>query len=144
MGFYVAIVLVAALVAIDDEQHRLPTLAIIWGTTIGLALAHLFAFRLASRLVGSGEVGPDDGALALAQLAGAATVAILASIPVLLFDTSVELDATRLVLVGSIGVAAYAIGRGSGAGRMRALLFAGGVLVLGVAVALFKNYLAGH
>lgn len=144
MGFYVAIVLIAALVAIDDEQHRLPTLAIIWGTTIGLALAHLFAFRLASRLVGSGRVGPNERSLALAQLAGATAVAVLASVPVLLFDTPTELDVTRLVLVGSIGLAAYAIGRSSGAGRMRALLFAGGVLVLGVAVALFKNYLAGH
>lgn len=144
MAFYVAIVLVAALVAIDDEEHRLPTLAIIWGTTIGLAVAHLFAFRLASRLVGSGRIGPNEGSLALAQLAGAAAVAMLATVPVLLFDSSAELDMTRLVLVGSIGLAAYAVGRSSGAGRMRSLLFAGGVLVLGVAVALFKNYLAGH
>lgn len=144
MAFYVAICLIAALVAIDNEQHRVPTLAIIWGTTIGLALAHLFAFRLASRLVGYGQVGPHERALALAQLAGATAVAILASIPVLLLDAPAALDMARLILVVLIGLAAYAVGRSSGASRFRALLFSGGVLMLGLAVALFKNYLAGH
>lgn len=144
MAFYVGICLIAALVAIDDEQDHVPTLAIVWGTTLGLALAHLFAFRLASRLVGSGQVATHERSLALAQLSGAAAVAILASVPVILFDTSVELDATRLVLVGLIGLAAYAIGRAHGATRFRSVLFMTGVLVLGLAVAVLKNYLVGH
>ena len=144
MAFYVPIVLIAALVAIDDEQHRVPILAIVWGTTIGLAVAHLFAFRLASRLVGSGRVESHEASLAMAQLAGAAFVAVLVSVPVVLLDESVQLDVARFVLVGLIGVAGYVIGRSSGAGRMRSLLFTAGVLALGLAVAVFKNYLAGH
>jgi hypothetical protein len=144
MAFYVAICLIAALVALDDGQHGVPTLAIVWGTTIGLALAHFFAFRLASRLVGSGRMGPRERSLGLAQLGGAAAVAILVSVPVLFVDASVELDVARLVLGGLIGLAAYAVGRFSGATRFRSTLFCGVVLVLGLGVASLKNYLAGH
>ena len=54
MGLYVAIVLLAAVVALPDhggsgrvlEDDHPPLLEIIWGSAIGLALAHWFAFRL--------------------------------------------------------------------------------------------------
>lgn len=144
MAFYVAICLIAALVAIDDGQHEVSTLGIVWGTTIGLALAHLFAFRLASRMVGSGRVGPQEASLAVAQLGGALFVAVLSSIPVLVFDASEALDVARLSLVAMLALSAYAIGRSSGAGRIRVLLFTASVLVAALAVAVFKNYLAGH
>lgn len=143
MAFYVAVCLVAALAAIDDD-HRLPTLGIIWGTTIGLALAHLFAFRLATRLVGAGRVGRHEGKLAVAQLLGAAGVAAIATVPVLVLGEPSDVDAARLVIAGFIGYFAFEIGRNNGAGRARSTLFAGSVLVIATTVALVKNYLLGH
>ena len=86
MALYVAICLLAALIALPDKdaQHA-HALQIIWGVTVGLALAHWFAFRVSARLVGSGSVRPHDAESAGAQLAGAAGVALLASIPVIVF-----------------------------------------------------------
>lgn len=143
MAFYVAIVLIAALVAIDDD-HRLPTLGLIWGTTMGLALAHLFAFRLASGLVG--ERGPDahSRSLAGAQLAGAIAIAAFSSLPVLFLPEEAEADGVRLVLSALIGLAAFAIGKSSGASTLRSTVFALLVLLLGTAVAVVKNVLLGH
>ena len=51
MALYVAICLLAALsvVAEDELEHRGVAINVIWGTTLGLALAHWFAFRLSAR-----------------------------------------------------------------------------------------------
>lgn len=143
MAFYVAVVLVAALAAIDDD-HRLPTLGIIWGTTIGLALAHIFAFRLAALVVGGGRVGRHERNLMLAQVLGAAVVAVVATVPVVVFSSPSDVDAVRLVLAGFIGYFAFEIGRSSGATNVQSALLAGLVVVLAATVALVKNYLLGH
>jgi hypothetical protein len=140
MAFYTAICLIAALVA-TDPAHRIPIMALIWGTTIGLALAHLFAFRLAARLVGGGTVGTHQGRLALAQLIGAAVVAIVATVPVLLFSGPTEADTARFFVAGLIGVAAYQVGRSSRASLVKSALFAAGTLLVATAVAVIKNRL---
>jgi hypothetical protein len=54
MALYVAICLLAALAAVsepalDEGAH---TFELVWGTTVGLALAHWFAFRMSARLYG--------------------------------------------------------------------------------------------
>ena len=75
MALYVAICLLAALIALPDtDAQHAHALQIIWGVTVGLALAHWFAFRMSARLVGSGDVRPHDVESAGAQLAGAAGV----------------------------------------------------------------------
>lgn len=142
MAFYVAVCLIAALAAIEEQDSRV-VLSVIWGTTVGLALAHLFAFGLATRLVGSvrGEIG---GRLAGAQLVGALVVALFATIPVLVFDGSAGVDGARLVVSALIGGAAFAIGRSSGASTLRSAVFAAGVLAVATTVAVVKNYLLGH
>ncbi|MGD2102926.1 MAG: hypothetical protein PVG83_11905 [Acidimicrobiia bacterium] len=143
MAFYVSICLIAALVATDPEEG-MPTIWLIWGTTIGLALAHLFAFRLASRLVTkeTGEI--QHRSMALAQLIGAATVAIVATVPVLLFSGPSEPDMARFFVSGFIGFSAFQIGRHSGAGSVRSGLFAGGTLIVATVVVLIKNLLLDH
>lgn len=143
MAFYVAISLLAALVAIDPEE-RLPTLGLIWGTTVGLAVTHLFAFRLAARLVAGGERTGEEGRLATAQLLGAAVVAAITSLPVLLVSSPTDVEVAQLVIAGFVGVSAFGVGRSSGAGVARSLVFASGVLVAGFAVAVLKNGLLGH
>jgi hypothetical protein len=112
--------------------------------TVGLALAHWFAFRVSARLVGAGRVSPDDVGSAGAQLLGAAGVALLASIAVFLFPKSAELAVVEVSLAGFIGSVGFAVARGGEATRARALVYALSVLVVAVAVAALKNGLAGH
>ena|GEM_PF-986638 len=141
MALYVAVCLLAAFAALPGRGHVLP---IVWGVTVGLALAHWFAFRVSARLVGVGAVSRADVVSGAAQLAGAVAVAVLATVPVLVLPHSVELLADTLVLAAFIGVFGYAVARGGGSSRIRALVYAVIVLACAVAIALLKHALGGH
>jgi hypothetical protein len=127
----------------EDAAHTRVT-GIIWGVTVGLAAAHWFAFRVSARLVGAGTVRSPDVRLGGAQLLGAVVVAVLASVPIVLFPPSMELEATTVCLAAFIAVAGYAVARAGGAARARATVYAMAVLVVGIAIAELKNVLAGH
>jgi hypothetical protein len=146
MALYVAVCLLAALIALGDraEEHHVRAIALVWGTTIGLALAHLFAFRLAAKWISGGTLTEKDTAAALAQLAGAAGVAVIATIPIVLFGPSIEFDLVRLVLALLIGGAGFGAARSAGASTVRAALAGVSVLAVAVAVAVAKNYFSGH
>jgi hypothetical protein len=144
MALYVAICLLAAFAALPETGAHAHVIGIIWGVTVGLALAHWFAFRVSSRLVGAGSVRPHDLESGAAQLGGAAGVALLASIPVILFPASVELELVELLLAGFIALVGFVVARAGGATRARAMIYALLVLVIAVAIALVKNGLAGH
>ncbi len=133
MAFYVSICLLAALAAVG-ETAQVDVFKIVWGTTVGLALVHWFAFRLSARLVGGGGFGREDAELAAAQLAGALAIAMIASVPVLLFPDSAELDVARMRLAALIAVAGFAVARASGAGMGKSAAYA--VVILGTAVAI--------
>ena len=109
MALYVAICLLAALTVASHGElaHRSTVLKIFWGTTLGLALAHWFAFRLSSRLVASGALRRSDAEVALAQLLCSVVVAILATLAVLVFDGEAELDAAWWVMAAFIAVIGY-------------------------------------
>lgn len=146
MSLYVAVALLAALMAVPDAtgRHVVEVLGIVWGTTIGLTIAHLFAFRVSSRLVSDGRIDPHDAKIAAAQLAGATLVAVLCSIPVLLFAETAELDAVRIVLAAYVALVGYQVAASNGSPRGRALIYAGAVLVVALGIAVFKNVLGGH
>ena len=145
MALYIAICLLATLTALpDSKQLHAHGLGIVWGITLGLAVAHWFAFWMATRLVSAGEFDKEDAELALAQLAGAGAVAVLASITMLVFPDSLELNATELVLSGFVAVVGYLSMRWSDAGRTKALAYAGIVLAVAVVVVELKNWLAGY
>jgi hypothetical protein len=144
-ALYVAICLLAALIALPETgDARAHVIRIIWGVTIGLAVAHWFAFRVSARLVGAGAISARDVGSAATQLAAAAAVALLASIPVFLFAESAELAAVELLLAAFIGLVGFAVARGAGATRTRALFYAVSVLVIALVIAGLKNGLAGH
>jgi hypothetical protein len=143
MALYVAICLLAALIAVPEGAHPHVT-GIIWGVSLGLALAHWFAFRVSSRWVGGGDVRAADVRSGGAQVAGAAGVALLAYVGVLIAPPSIELEAVQGLLAGLIACSGFAVARGAGAGRVQSAVYAGAVLVVAVAIAVVKNYLAGH
>lgn len=146
MAFYVAICLLAALAAVAEsvEQSHADSLKIVWGTSLGLALAHWFAFRLSSRLVSGDGVGRHEAVLAAAQLAGAACVALLATIPVLLLPATSELDAVRFLLSALIALSGFAVARTAGASLARSVIYGLVVLALASTVAVLKNVLSHH
>ena len=144
MALYVAVCLLAALTALPESAAHAKVTPLIWGLTVGLAVVHWFAFRVSARLVASGRLRPRDVELAGAQLVGAAGVALLASIPVVLLPESAELEGVALLLAAFIALVGYAVARAGGATRARALVYALTVLVVAVAIAELKNRLAGH
>ncbi len=146
MALYVAICLFAALSIVTESEleHHGTTLKVIWGTTLGLALAHWFAFRLSTRLVAGGMVRRTDVELAAAQMSGAAIVAVLATIPVVVFDGPSELDAARLVIAVFIALVGFLVARVAGASVSRAVVYGMVTLVVAVGIALLKNTLSGH
>jgi hypothetical protein len=145
MALYVTICLLAALTALESVV-AVPgrVFGLVWGTTIGLALAHLFAFRIAGRLVHDGRLPKGDQVVSGIQLAAAAAVAVLVSIPVLIAPAANELDWARYTCAGIIGVVGYGVARGGGQSRIRAVLFGLAVLALAIIVASLKLALAGH
>jgi hypothetical protein len=145
MALYVAICLIAAL-SVLQNVNAVPghVLGLVWGTTVGLALAHVFAFRIAGRLVHKGNLPRTDRIVSVIQLAGAAAVAVIVSVPVLFAPTVVELTWARYTCAGIIGMVGYLVARGAERGRLRAVLFGLAVLLAAVAVAALKHALAGH
>jgi hypothetical protein len=144
MALYVAVCLLAASLAVPEGAEHTHAIGIVWGVSLGLVLAHLFAFRVSSRLVAQGRLRVADVRSAGAQLAGAAAAACVATIPVILLPTSQEVLWVELTMAALIAAAGYVVARGAGARRTPALIYGLVVVGLAVAIALVKNYLAGH
>ena len=145
MALYVAVCLLAALTALENviavPGH---VFALVWGTAVGLALAHLFAFRIAGRLVHEGRLPKNDRIVGAMQLAAAAAVAALVSIPVLISQPANELNWARYTCAGIIGVVGYLAARGAEKSRVRALLFGLAVLLIAIVIAAIKHRLGSH
>jgi hypothetical protein len=153
MILYVSIVEIAELAALPESHFAFgrvtgPTgarlLAIIWGTAVGLALAHWFAFGLAAPAFRGEHPGHLDTQIGLAGLAGAVFVAALSSLPVLLFSDVRAQETTGDVPALLVGVIAYLVARHTGASRLMSVFYGGMALALGVLVALIKSLLAAH
>ena len=143
MGLYVSITLLASLTVTGDGNGSEDVLAIVWGTTVGLALAHWFAFSLAVRLLDPMADDPGVKQQLVAQLTAAAAVAAVASVPVLLLPTDIERLGARVATAGCIGYVAYGETRNYGGSKARALTVATIALLLGLVVAGIKHAL-GH
>jgi hypothetical protein len=145
MGLYVTVCLLAGLTALENII-AVPgrVIGLVWGTTVGLALAHLFAFRIAGRLVHDGRLAKSDQIISAVQLAAAAAIALVVSIPVLIAPPASELNWARYTCAGIIGVVGYGVARSADRSRIRAVLFGAGVLALAIIIAAVKHALSGH
>jgi len=146
MALYVAVCLLAALTAAAEsvDHGHIRVLGLVWGTTVGLTLAHIFAFRLSARLVAAGRIEAHDARAVGAQLLGAATVAVLATIPVIGLPATSELDAVRWFLALWIGLFGYLVAAQSGASRTRSIVYGTITLLIAITIAVLKNVLSGH
>jgi hypothetical protein len=153
MVLYVSVIEIAELAAMPEEHfpHGRVTgpvggalLAIVWGTAVGLAIAHWFAFRIAAPAFRGESPTRLDAQIGLAQLAGAMFVAAVSSLPVLLLNDVRAQETTGDVPAVIIGVIAYFIARAAGRRQIQAVAYGVTALALGVVVALVKVKLAAH
>ena len=145
MALYVGVVLAAEFVAVEELTVDEPsTVAVIWGTALGVALAHVFAFNLAARLFAGGRLARGTRRAVWAQLASAAAVAFVVTIPFFFLALGPALEVSGFLLAALIGVTAFMASREAGAGRFRSLV--DGLIALGVATAVVsvKVGLTGH
>lgn len=153
MVLYVSVVEIAELAAIPEEHfaHGRVTgavggtlLAIIWGTAVGLALAHWFAFGLAAPAFRGERPTRVDTYIGLAQVGGALFVAAVSSVPVLFFSDVRAQETTGDVPALLIGIVGYLIARTTGRSRVAAFFYGITALAVGVLIALVKSLLAAH
>jgi hypothetical protein len=153
MVLYVAVVEIAELAALPESHFadgRVTgavggqLLAIVWGTAVGLAVAHWFAFRLAAPAFRGGRPSRQDTYIGLAQVGGAIFVAIVSSLPVLFLSDVRAQEFTGDVPALLIGAVGYGIARYSGRSRLTSVAFGVTALALGVLVATVKTILAAH
>jgi hypothetical protein len=151
MVLYISIALLGALVALPDHDlpddpgpHGWPLVGLIWGTAIGLALAHWFAFDVVARVLADGRRKLANVELGAVQLAGAATVALLTSLPILVTSDAADQEAATWVPTIIIGVAGFFVARRAGRGRARSVLTGVGITMVGTMIAIVKIELVGH
>jgi len=153
MILYVSVVEIAELAAIPESHfaHGKVTgavggqlLEIIWGTAVGLAIAHWFAFRLAAPAFRGERPTRLDTYIGLGQVGGALLVAAISSIPVLLFSDLRAQETTGDVPAIVIGLVGYFIARSTGRSRVASIFYGVTALAVGVLVALVKMRLAAH
>jgi len=114
MGLYLSLVLVALIVGLERSLNDGGELLIIWGSSIGLTLAHVFAFRVA--YVYQYGAAVSQGWLSIgAMFTAAFGVALLATIPYLIpQDNFAPSSAATLLLLGFVAFAAYLAARSRG------------------------------
>jgi hypothetical protein len=153
MVLYVSVVEIGELAAIPESHFAggrvtgpvgAQLLAIVWGTAIGLAVAHWFAFRLAAPAFRGERPTRLDSYIGLAQVGGAIFVAAVSSLPVLLMSDVRAQETTGDVPALLIGIIGYLIARTTGRSRVTAAFYGVTALTVGVLVALVKTRLAAH
>jgi hypothetical protein len=143
MGLYITISLLAVLSTKPNGGTNAGVLALIWGTTLGLILAHWVAFQLTARLFSGGELPSHDRITMVGQAVAALGVASLASLPLLL-PTSAGPALSRGVLAGLVGLFAFGTARRHGGSGGRATAYALVVVAIALTVAIAKYLLTGH
>lgn len=133
MGFYLSIALLAALTAGNDHtpHEQLDVLKIVWGTTIGLGLAHWFAITVSVRLIDDPDLHHTPLEMLYSQMAMGVLLAGVASVIVVLLPDDLERLGARLSAAVFIGVIVEIESRAGGSTLRRAVL--NGVLALLVA-----------
>jgi len=153
MVLYVSVVEIAELAALPEAHLSnghvtgpvgAQLLAIIWGTAVGLAIAHCVAFRLAANAFRGDRVTGLDKQVGLAQIGAAMFVAAVSSLPVLLLDDVRAQEFTGVVPAVLIGIVGYLIARETGKSRFASALYGGTALAVGLLVATVKGALAAH
>ena len=144
MALYACVVLTAEFAGIEEHLDVKGLVGVIWGTTVGLTLAHIFAFDVAARLFSDGTLGRDTYlAIALQVIAGAATAAVL-TLPFLVMSAEAAIKVAGYMIAGFVGLTGYGVARTAGRSFFGAVSFGVGTLGAAAIVVSIKVVLAGH
>ncbi|HMN99928.1 MAG TPA: hypothetical protein PKD59_10990 [Miltoncostaeaceae bacterium] len=140
MVLYVSVVLMGALATIpaDDLDDDPKVAAVIWGSALGLALAHWFAFNASAHLFRGEGITADELREGVWEAFAALGVAVVATVPLLVLGDTAAAAVSLIALAAVVTVVAYVASRHGGLSRGRALLRGGVTLVLAVIVAALK------
>lgn len=153
MVLYVSVVEIAELAALPEDHFADghvtgatsgQLLAILWGTAVGLAVAHWFAFRLAAPAFRGERITKLDTMIGFSQVAGAVFVAAVSSLPVLFLSDVRAQEFAGDVPALIVGVIGYLVARATGKTKLASVFYGITALALGVLVATVKLMLAAH
>jgi len=141
MAFTVCIALLAVLVWGHEhaEDSQLDLLAIVWGTTLGLALTHWFALILSVRLVADPNFSVKASEMLIAQTLMAVLVASVASVVVLVLSPAYERLGARVTAALFLGALVGVESRAGGASMRRTIAFVVVALTIGLTIAIVKG-----
>jgi hypothetical protein len=145
MMLYVSVVLMGAVATVpaSDLDDDFEVAAVIWGSALGLALAHWFAFNAAAHLFRGEGINREELREGLGEALAAVAVAGLATLPLLLLDATTAAAVSLIALSLVVTVVAYVASRHGGLSRRRALVRGAVTVVAATAVAVLKIWL-GH
>jgi hypothetical protein len=146
MALYIALSLLAVIVALPREMERTEAVAVagtLVVTAAGLLAAHWLAFTVSARLETGGILSREALAELAAQVGGGAAVVALAIAPILVLPPPAGIFVSQLTLLALVAGVAYAAARPRAGNRARALGYTGAV-VLGAAVVVALHDLGGH
>jgi hypothetical protein len=142
MALYVSLSLLAVMLALPRDavpaSGESPAM-VIFLTAIGLILAHQLAYRLSTRLAHHGRLGREHLDLLAAQLVGGLLVTVVAVVPLLLLEGRRGIILSELVLLTFIAGVSYTAARMRPFGRVRSLLYTGGIVLLAMGVLWVKG-----
>ena len=133
VAFYVSVTLAAELAAASSDDSKAIVVGALWGTAVGLALAHWYAQTITAAIA-RGAFHKTDAAEGLREIGAAVGVALVLSLPFIVFETPTALVLSRWGVVLGTSLIALALARTAGAGWMRAFIEAAIVFAIGVAV----------
>ena len=84
-------------------------LGVLWGTAIGLTLAHICAFIW--RTVSSGGFSSEAREIVVSQVVAASVIAGILSVPIFLMELTRALAVDRFLITGFVGVTGWAVSR---------------------------------
>jgi hypothetical protein len=133
VAFYVSVTLAAELAAASSDDSKAILVAALWGTAVGLALAHWYAQTI-NAAIARGAFHKTDAMEGLREIGAAVGVALVLSLPFVVFATPTALVVSRWGVVIGSSLIALLLARSAGAGWGRSVVEAAIVFVIGVAV----------
>lgn len=114
-ALYLSLSLLAVTLATPHGKN--PAVITVLVTALGLLLAHLFAYSLATRMFNNGVLGPRARRLLGVQAIAGLVVAAIAVLPVWLIPAPAGIYVAALLLLALIMVVGYKVARNGGKGR---------------------------
>lgn len=143
MGLYLSIVLLSLVAGLEPALGEAGELFVIWGSAIGLTLAHVLSFRIA-QVYELGAASRKGWRSIGAMFAAASGVALLATLPYLVrFGDAAPNSVVAVLLLGVVAFAAYLAARSRGWATIPTIGYVVWIMVLASVVSVVK-YILTH